>query len=139
MSISCNIDGANLTFNTNAEALRFDVGGASSIQIIGFQGVVGSSDQIAIALSSIEPIEAGTYDETGSVNGHAASVFFVKQGSSFPYINNNSTTNPATVTVTSVNATSIQGTFKGDVYLTDASGITNTKKVILNGQFNLNF
>ncbi|HEY9362681.1 MAG TPA: hypothetical protein VIQ00_05435 [Chitinophagaceae bacterium] len=138
-TITCTIDGINTSFDTEARAIKTDVTGAYSVQIIGYKGTAGNSDQIAIGIASDLAIATGTYSEDGSTGNKLASVNYMPSGSSYPYISNNSTSNPSTVTVTAISATSIQGTFKGDVYLTSNNGTTTTKKVISNGQFNVNF
>lgn len=137
--ISCTIDGVNATFNILAKAIRADVPGAYSVQMIGYRATAVSSDQIAIGVSSFNQIAAATYNEDGSANGGAGFVNLVENGNAYPYISYVSPTNPATITITAISSSSIQGTFKGDIFLTNASGVTTTKKVITNGQFNVNF
>ena|SRR3982751_2140454 len=134
-AISASLDGTAVTFNVNAKAMRTNVSGAYSVQIIGYDG---NSNQIAIAISSDAPITTGTYSENSS-DSKGASVNYIPSGSAYPYISYNSTSNPATVTISSISATSIQATFQGDVYLASSGGITNTKKAFTNGQFNVKF
>jgi hypothetical protein len=138
-TITATIDGANVSFNTNAKAIRADAGGAYSIQIMGFQGTGGNSNQIALAASDNSAIVAGIYNETMTGANGAGTVSYIQSGSSYPYINNGSTTNPGTVTITEVTSTSVKGTFSGDVFLMTAGGISTTKKSITNGQFSVNF
>jgi hypothetical protein len=138
-TIAATVDGSNVSFNTTARAMRTDISGAYSIQIIGFQGAAGSSNQIAIAVSDNSPIVTGIYNETLTGANGVGSVSYIQSGTALPYINNRSTANPGTVTITEVNATSVKGTFSGDVFLMTNGGISTTKKSITNGQFFVNF
>lgn len=137
-SITGNIDGTGTSFNNNVKAARIDVGGTYSITILGFQDE-GASNRISIMVTSPQPIASGVYSESSSSGNKVGAISYVQAGSSSPYVNNNSQTNPHTVTITSVNSTSIQGTFSGDVFLTNGSGVTTTKKVITKGQFDVKF
>jgi hypothetical protein len=138
-SITATIDGANVSFNTNAKAMRTDESGAYSIQIIGFQGAAGNSNQIALGVSDDSPIVAGTYSENFNGSGGVGTVGYIQSGTSMPYMGNQSTTNPCTVIITEVTATAIKGTFSGDVFLMSSGGASTTKKSITNGQFSVNF
>lgn len=137
-AISCTIDGTNVTFNTNAKASRMDIGGAYSIQIIGSKGAAGSSDQIAIAITDMAPIAAGTYAENSNTS-QVAGVNFIQAGNPVPYVSYNSDTNPSTVTITSIDGKTLKGSFKGDVYIIDGNGQTTSKKSITHGQLNVSF
>jgi hypothetical protein len=132
------MDGTNYMFNYSVIALQTNTSGAYSVQVIGFQAGGTGANQIALVIAGTSQITAGTYTEDGSTT-NVASVNFVQAGSAYPYVSNNSNTNPVTVTVTSISSTSIQGTFKGDAFLLDSNGATTTKKVIANGQFSVNF
>lgn len=137
-SITGNVDGSGTSFNNNVKAIRTDISGGHSISIVGFQGA-GASNQIGIVVTSTQAIAAGTYSENSSSSEKIGTISYIQSGNPNPYINYNSQTNPTTVTVTSVSAASIQGTFSGDVFLTNSSGVTTTKKVITKGQFNVKF
>jgi hypothetical protein len=138
-AISAKIDGTNTTFNVNAKAMRNNGQGFYTIQIAGATGSEPSTaNQITLAIASDAEITPGTYTEDASTNSKLGTIGYVTGGSE-TYTSDGSDTNPVTVIITSVNSTSIQGTFRGDVYLTTASGASSTKKVFSEGTFNVNF
>lgn len=138
--ISAKIDGASTTFNVDAKAMRHDGQGFYTIQVSGANGSESSTaNQITLAIASDAEITPGTYTEDASTNSKLGTIGYVTSCGSETYTGDLSDTNPVTVTITSVNATSIQGTFKGDVFLTTTSGASSTKKVFSDGTFNVNF
>ena len=139
-AISAEIDGVRMTFNVNATAVRTSLSGSEIVQIIGFHGEQGASEQIAVGLTgALTTIKAGVYTEDAVDPGHSGGVTYFIPNAFYPYGPSLTSSNPCSITVTSISATSIQGTFKGNVYLYDGAGPTTTRKVITNGQFNLKF
>lgn len=136
-TITCTLDGVNVSFNVNAKAMRMNAGAEQSVQITGMQAS-GNSNQIAMVVTGSSAITAGTYSENDQ-NGNVAGINYIEAGNTYPYVSYNSTTNPATITITAISSTSVQGSFKGDVYLMSSNGVTSTKKVVTNGQFKVNF
>lgn len=81
-------------------------------------------NSIEVEVSSPSPIAKGTYTNTVSSNP-----FFIFYGASVT----NTTKGSGTVTITSIDAANVQGTFSGDVYQ------GTVKKTITNGSFNVDF
>jgi hypothetical protein len=129
-NLSASISGTAVTFNNALVASNTSAGGFYGLQIVGFNGTAGTSDALYLLVYSPTPIAAGTY-----VDGQSASINYVVQsGGTVTYSSAISPTNPISITITSINSTSVTGTFKGDVF---ASG--NNKKVLTNGQFSVKF
>ena len=134
-TISANVDGQSMTYNVNAKAVRINVPGAYSVEVVGYKSS-SSSDQIAISLTGISPIGTGTYSENNA-NGINVATINLIDGGSQTFVNSNSVTNPSSVTITSITSSSIKGTFKGDIFLSGSS--SSTKKVLSEGQFSISF
>jgi hypothetical protein len=89
---------------------------------------------LAVAMLNGKPITPGVYVETADSSRIVSGELQI-QGSP-NYETAGTKTDPFTVTITSINATSVQGTFHGNVYKNGDS--LQTKKVITNGKFNMN-
>lgn len=106
----------------------------------GSHGEPGLSNEISLSIFSRTPIVAGTY--TNKARGFpivnvSLSSFFLFGMVPFGGTDYN-TDNSATVTINSINSSSVTGNFNGDIYGTDYNG--NPKNTSLrNGHFKLNF
>lgn len=136
-SISASVDGVALTFNTAAQAIRTNVPGGISIAIVGFQGAAGTSDQIAVVVTTTGSLGVGTYSENDPAGSKIASVGYVKYGDPMPYSNFMSSTNPSTVVITTISSTAIAGTFSGDAFQITMTGTAGAKKSITQGKFSV--
>lgn len=143
--VTATIDGKNETFNVSPAATRTYIGGATYIAVSGLATSSPTGGMLELGLSNNPggpAIKAGTYSDTSSVftlNGiyqvstseqYAAGsiVVFGTTGGVNPPI-----TNHFKLVITSIDSTSIKGTFSGDYY---AGGSTaGAKKTITNGDF----
>jgi len=134
--ISCTIDGTSHVFNFGSMGIRNDAAGNYSVNIIGFQDNV-QGDQITLSVGSNEPIGAREYSEAGEgPDGvDVAGIAYMPAGGDM-YTSGYFDENSATIVVTAVSASSIQGTFSGVVSMEDDNGDT-VRKTVTNGTFNV--
>jgi hypothetical protein len=141
-TISANIDGVPITFSVNAIAdtstTFFAFGQYSyNIYINGFQDQTGTSNKLTVWLTNVPaaPIGIGTYPN----NPIYCYFFYTKVP--FVYQNNGFAPYISTVTITSIDSTSIQGIFSGQVIITEDSTSENPPLSynITNGKFNVAF
>ena len=138
-SIKASIDDTARTFNFAATATY--VSTASPYSLVLYAGTGASSNEgvtLSISQTGI-PITAGTYTQSGGagvyviggVYNPGTTVTSEIYGAGF-----NVGADPQfTITITSISATNVTGTFSGAFY--DNSGFGSNKKVFSNGQFNL--
>ncbi len=136
-TITATIDGTNVNFSTTAMAQRDSSNGLNSISIIGFVGSNSTPNEIILSVASPSPIGVNTYFETSASD--KVNIWYTQY--SGPNVYNvyqdaGSATNPATITITSITATTVSGTFQG--LLVNSSSPSQTK-AIANGQFAVNF
>lgn len=93
--------------------------------VLNLTSIVFYPNTIEIEVTSPTVIEAKTYTNTASANP-----VYIFYG---PYVTDDSKVS-GTVTITSITASNIKGTFSGDVY--NANG---DKKTLSDGSFNVNF
>ena len=138
-SISATIDGKAETFNTDALAINSSSNGVYEIAIAGYQGAVGTSDQMGLAIAGTSAITAGSTYTFGTAAPDELSIGYLQSSGTIEYADDiNSNTNVATVTKTSLTSTNIQGTFSGMLMLYSGTSSATTKTVT-NGKFNVNF
>jgi hypothetical protein len=137
-TISASINGVNETFNTDASALQVNAAGTYNIEVAGYHGAAGASDQLAFSIGGTQAIKSGTYQYSyANPNSDAVDLIFVQysSGGNNQFVSDPSnTTNPVTVNITSISSTNIQGTFNG--VLPSFSGGSGTETVT-NGKFNV--
>ena len=138
--LSCTIDGTNMTFNVNAFALKNEGGGNYSYAVFGSSDATANASAFAIALGDDAPIAPGNYtfsEDDPDDQIKMGTLNYVPAGSTTDgYISvPGPTTTPTLITVTSVDAKSIQGTFKGDIIM--LTGTTPVVKTVTNGKFNV--
>jgi len=134
-SISATVNDTSATFNNSALAINTTANGVYGISITGF---ADNSNQISINISGPNPVTTGTYSFSTRGTGDQLSM-----GYSIPpnitYIQDStSTANYATVVITAISSTSVQGTFTGDLKLFSGTSVVKTKSVT-NGTFNVKF
>ena len=139
-------DGKSFTFNTDITATHFNAPGYFTILIEARQYIdtvnqgFGIYDFLTMQIGSKQPNAAGTYSENSTDSSNEVTRFgYFKVGNAYSYGNHNSQANPITIDITKISSTSIQGTFKGDVYSSAAYGITPTTKAFTNGKFYIKF
>ena len=133
-TISAIVDGNEVTFNNSSIATMHSLNGGNFISINkviidGYQGTVDSSNMIEILLSSSSPIVAGSTFSDTSTNSAAFEYIQYPDGVVYNNLGDGSTK----VTITSISATNVQGTFVSNV---SGSGTPSTH-IITNGTFNL--
>jgi hypothetical protein len=133
--ISAMIDGANVTFNTSVTASITESGGIHNLAVVGFKAEEGNSDLISIEVNGDKAAGIGTYDWplTGSSTLMPVLSYNEHTGGNV-YVDDAAGVHPVTVSITSLSATSVSGTFSGTIVLTTGSSST-TQKVITNGKF----
>jgi hypothetical protein len=135
-TITATINDTDYVFNTNFASETFI--NPPEIAYVALAAdstlALASSFDFAVIMLNGKPITPGVYIETGDP-GKTASAELQVQGST-SYETAGTKTDPFTITVTSINSTSVQGTFHGSIY--EDGDSLKTKKVITNGKFNMN-
>ncbi|HTB52184.1 MAG TPA: hypothetical protein VK718_05345 [Ferruginibacter sp.] len=131
--ITATINGVTDTFNTQVGfTFSIDSSTASPYMVFIFSGYTNnytSNILGEINFPGVTPT-AGIYSEDSTAQMKYAAITY----NGF-YYQANSSSNPVTVTITSITDTSAKGTFTGNVYLNADS--TQTPLSIVNGTFNL--
>ena len=117
-------DGGTRTIYTSAGGSN-GLSSFSGNYVLNLTSIVLYPNTIEIEVTSPSIIEAKTY--TNSVSTNPVYIFYGA------YVTDDSKVS-GTVTITSISATNIKGTFSGDVY--NANG---DKKTLSDGSFNINF
>lgn len=132
-SISASIDGTATTFN-NALAITGTIGGEKFTNV---QGTASNKAVISITINGT--ITAGKTYSSAATKVSDRPVLLYAPDDNDDYMNDDSNTAKlVTVTVTSISATNIQGTFKGNVTNTISIGNGSGKvKSITDGKFNV--
>jgi hypothetical protein len=139
--IKAKLDGVARTFNANAMAIKTNLAGFSTLSIIG-NAATGSLEGINISINNTPNVSAtigtGTYSESNTTNYLLAVVYNAGSTSAVWGAGlNPAPANPFEVVITSLTATEVKGTFKGDVY--DNNGTGTNKKTFTEGEFNVKF
>ena len=93
--------------------------------VLNLTSIIFYPNTIEVEVTSTTVIEAKTYTNTASTN--PVYIFFGEYATDDSKVS-------GTVTITSISATNIKGTFSGDVYK-----VSGEKKTITDGSFNVNF
>jgi len=140
------IDGANHAFNTSPLATKVGNAGYTLLGVDGFTTQAGETFAVSIDNTpSGKPIVAGTYTDTTS-DFDVSFVYVVN--SSTQYVGGTNETqmavgagvtvqNHVKIVITSIDGTSIKGTFSGDGFLN--ADVTGAKKTVTNGDFYAKF
>ncbi|MET0634485.1 MAG: hypothetical protein ABWZ25_00575 [Chitinophagaceae bacterium] len=135
--IRCKIDGNTKEFNMLASALQIDGGGMYSVSVFGF-GDGSTPDLFTIDVTDSAAIKAGLYDEDGGASGRKVASISMQETSTEKDYASTSQLNSAIVTITSISATSVQGTFSGKLSL-DGNENAQGAKTVTEGTFNVEF
>ncbi|HTD99441.1 MAG TPA: hypothetical protein VK668_09135 [Mucilaginibacter sp.] len=129
-TITATIDGNQQTFNVGATAQLQNNGGSNSLSIIGVQGS-GNSNSLIMLVTNNGPITTGTYTGADS----KANLSYTTTNSLI-YQNDDSDVNSnATIVISSITSTNVQGTFSGKLVLITGNGAATA--TITSGTFNL--
>lgn len=141
--IKATMDGTAKTFNTNCFATIDSLSGSVTLTMVGSVKAPPDLESIDLTINNTpsgKAIVAGSYNEisttdyliVGVYNPDSTTVVF---GTGI----NPAPANPFQLTITSINKTSVQGTFSGDFYYvnTTTGAFGPAKKTFTNGQFNL--
>ncbi|MGZ3751161.1 MAG: hypothetical protein ACXVB0_05375 [Mucilaginibacter sp.] len=100
------------------------------IGLTAFNADPNKAEDIGIYLYSANPITAGIY----KFADNKAFLSFAINPSDFDYISDETQSNPATITITSISGNNVKGTFSGTLKGTNDRFVT-----IADGKFNVNF
>ncbi|UAY53600.1 hypothetical protein [Ferruginibacter albus] len=139
-TLTADIDGVPTSFNNSVVAIHSSVGGSNpTVNIEGFQGAAGTSTGLAIAAASTTTIVPGTYRTPGPDNpNQSVSLTYLVQPANVLYGATGEAPDTAIVTITSIDANSVQGTFSGNMVLVTGTSAVTTHAVT-NGKFNAKF
>ena len=132
-TISASVDGTATNFNTGAIAIQGSVNGAT---ITNIEGTAANKTAISITISGT-PVAGKTYSNTSSNDDDKPLIAYIVTDDEQYLNDDDSQSNPASLTITSVTSTTVEGTFKGDLVDIQGSNGTAKKKVITNGKFNI--
>ncbi|MDQ1296804.1 MAG: hypothetical protein QG611_783 [Bacteroidota bacterium] len=128
-TILVSVDGNKKSFNNNAKAEWLSVEGGFGLLIYGYKGDTISSNNISFQIASPFTITAKTYKDKTS--GNAVQI---KYNVSLLFFWDEFTSSTATITITEINSTHVEGTFSGN--LTDSGGGSMN---LSGGAFNVSF
>lgn len=136
-TITFKVDGQEITYKTFASAVKNSNEENTQVSIIGAENASQTGSAIVIILGSTSDVTTGTYHEKAH-GGKAAMITFKKSGEDSPYVTIESPANPTVVDITSITSSSIQGTFKGELFFVEGAGADFDKKAVISeGKFNL--
>ena len=138
-TFSANIQGTKTTFQVLAKASVLPVQGGFGIKISGFKKEpTTSGTSLSVIVVRSTSITPGTYIENNVGNplvamDYSSDFFFGVTR----YSNYQSSINPLTIHITDISATSVKGTFQGELEGNFGGSISKTQ--VTNGVFNLSF
>ena len=136
-TISADIDGTAVSFNFGDNAALDTISGEYTIAIAGFQsGVNVTSNEIGIGVGGAYPIAVGTYTDTSSIADNSTISYSIPSDNS-GYAAVGIAPFYGTVTITSISATQVQGTFSGVLGVGSGSSSTVPYHTLTNGKFNV--
>lgn len=137
INISADINGTATTFNTNAVAISGTVSGQTFTNITG-QAKDGT--MLSITLMGA-PVAGKTYSDAATNDNDKPLIDITPPGNdSSDFLNDDSSPNVPSVTISSVSSGTISGTFKGGlVQGIETSNGTLPTKSITNGKFSLTY
>jgi hypothetical protein len=130
-TISATLNDTAQTFNTSATALYQSSNGIYDLAITGYVSSATNSNAITISIGGTSPIAVGTYSD-GGIAPDAVSMVYSLSGGTSAY----AAMGTATVTITSITGSNVQGTFSGVLNLYSGNA-TNTTETVTNGKFNV--
>jgi hypothetical protein len=134
-AISVAIDGTVTNFNAGALAYYLT---PTDLSISAYTRSSLYADKMTLEIQSPTTITTGTYTEFPSSGSAVGLLAFYKYGIGYyQALGTSANSNPATITITSIDSKSVKGTFSGDVTLNGAGG--SNRKVLSSGTFNVAF
>ncbi|QEC77652.1 hypothetical protein FSB76_17525 [Mucilaginibacter ginsenosidivorax] len=137
-AISATIDGSNENFNTVDSSGYRNTPTYYSAFISAKNGTSSTADKMELDIYSPTPIAVGTYNLTKNYNPPFGILIIYKiNGSSNfanDYVVDYTGNHPASITISSISTTNIQGAFNGTLIVANNSGATKT---ISDGKFNI--
>lgn len=132
--ITADIDGVTTMFAVSPKASKEAAGGAlHSIAITAYKNYTQPVVSLTIIINSNWPIEKKTYEYNRGNKTNSATILYSGNNDPASFEPDETQFSPVTVTITSIDNFSVQGTFSG--WLSSSYG----KVHITNGQFNINF
>jgi hypothetical protein len=140
-TISVSIAGTATTFNYSAKASVLSVQNGFGIQIHGYKKDPSNSlTDVTISIVRPSALTTGSYIENIAGNPLVYASHFQEfiLGIGNVFSSYYSTTNPISVSITAISATSVKGTFQGDLKGLNLNGDTTTL-ALTNGLFHVRF
>ncbi len=135
-TISATIDGMNESFGASVATQMSNAAQASySVSIAASTGTGTNADALSIFVSSNNKIVTGTYTNIPDSSGNFLQIVYLKGaiGTPVTYNTDYAGTKPSSLTITAISSTSVQGTFSGQLILTNG----DSAKTVTDGKFNL--
>lgn len=136
--IKCKIGSVDKTFNVSAAASKADMGdGSFTYSIFGKASSTASDyESIGLALRIYVPFVTGTYKETDPTTDYLVAGIYNPNTTDATkiYASLGDANNPFQVTFTTIDSTTLAGTFKGSLILNNGASNPDSA-VITNGQF----
>ena len=140
--ISAKVNGTQRRFNSNDEAVITDLGGgAKTLSLIGSASST-SAEGINLTISFLKSAPtAGTFSEDAQTLDYITAGIYNPNSPTVVYTAglSTSTVSPLSITITKIDSTVVEGTFKGAFYKTDVSsgGPTSEYVTFTDGSFKL--
>ena len=132
-SLTETIDGTNYSASQQKTITR-NRQPNDSTEYFMISGFDGTGNYIEIGLESNHNLTTKTYTQSAD-SSVLVDIYFQGVSNVNPYLSIYSSTNPASITITHIDSTSIQGTFTGIIY--DMGDSTQESKTVTNGKFTL--
>ncbi len=139
-SISVSVNGTTTRFDHSPSATLYSDASGYHLSISATSEASLLSDGIGIAVVSPTPISTGVFSEFSTTNSCTlVDNVYLSNYNYKPYeaLGIASNTDPATVTITSIDASSVKGTFRGTLTIDGLGG--SDKLVMTNGVFDIAF
>jgi len=136
-TITADIDGVTESFNTNIVVSNGGNLGIYEITAKGFQNNSSSANGMLLTLDDANPISTGTYILSTAFSTKAAGVYYIQPiNIEYGGYTSASGADVTTITVTSIDSASMQGTFSGQLLLATGNSAV-AKRTVTNGKFNI--
>lgn len=134
--IRCKIDGVQKDFNVLTRATRQDAGGQNVLSLFGKASLdEGNTERFNMGISTFGEIKVGTYVENDPGFAYLVDAIYNPHNSTdvWSVSMNQQSSNPFTITITSMSQHEVKGVFSGSIY--NNSGTGSIRKVITEGEF----
>jgi hypothetical protein len=133
-TITATIDNTNYAFNQSVASVSGVTSLFSLYETVGYDSTINPVANCILQISSKEKLTNQTFGKVGDTTT-TAMFEYDQNGFKYKTASKNTATTAFTVTITSINGSSIQGTFQGNIF--SEGDTTMTKKVITNGKFDI--